>query len=183
MKIVIISGSIRSGRRTHKLAEFLTQRLNGESDVQTELIDLQEYELPMFHHRWEHQDPPPENLARMGTLLMEADAMVLVSPEYHGSYTGVLKNAIDHYWKEFARKPIGVATTSTGQHGGINASIQMQHLILSLGAFPIPQKLLLPDIGAHFDEEGQATEFASQRIEKFLKLFLWFSRALYQAKQ
>jgi azobenzene reductase len=183
MKIVIISGSIRSGRRTHKLAEFLTKRLNAEPDIAAELIDLQEYELPMFHHRWEHQDPPPDNLAQVGKLLMEADAMLLVSPEYHGSYTGVLKNAIDHYWKEFARKPIGVATTSTGQHGGINGSIQMQHLILSLGAFPLPQKLLVPDIGAQFDEHGKATAFVRQRIEKFLEPFLWFSRALFQAKQ
>ncbi len=182
MKLIIISGSIRTGRRTHKLAEYLYERLTQEPDVQPELIDLQTLDLPMLSDRWAKQNPPQANLADLGKTLMEADAMIWVSPEYHGSYTGVLKNALDHYWKEFYQKPIGVATTSTGKHGGINASIQMQHLVLSLGAFPIPQKLLVADIGAAFDEAGQPVESLVNSTEKFLSPYLWFCRAIVAAK-
>jgi len=116
--------------------------------------------------------------------LKQADALLFVSPEYHGSYTGVLKNAVDHYREEFARKVIGVVCTGSGKFGGINASTQLQQLILSLGAFPMPRKLIVPFIQEAFDEDIQPL---SLRLEKeckgFVEEFLWFSRAITKAKE
>jgi NAD(P)H-dependent FMN reductase len=62
--------------------------------------------------------------------LDQADASVFLSPEYHGSYSGALKNAVDYFSTEFRRKPIGVVAVGAGRMGGINASTEMQQLVL-----------------------------------------------------
>lgn len=184
MDIAIILGSVRKGRKSHLVANHLFQALQAQEGVEPLLLDLQEYNLPLLEEQWAQQDPPPGPLARFGQALHQADGIILISPEYHGSYTGVLKNALDHYWKEFRHKPMGVVSTSTGPLGGINGSIQMQHLILSLGAFPVPQKWLVSRLKELFDESGTLTDPAAQTAcETFLKEFLWFSRAISVAKQ
>ncbi|MEO0471661.1 MAG: NAD(P)H-dependent oxidoreductase, partial [Bacteroidota bacterium] len=138
MNIAIISGSVRSGRHSHKVATYLHQQLSLRDGIKVDLMDLHTWQLPILENRWKKLDNPPSNLVNFSASLQTADGLIFVSPEYHGSYTGVLKNAVDHYWHEFHRKPIGVVATGSGKFGGINASTEMQQLILSLGAFPMP---------------------------------------------
>jgi NAD(P)H-dependent FMN reductase len=109
--------------------------------------------------------------------------MILVSPEYHGSFSGVLKNALDFYWAEFKKKPIGVVTTGSGKMGGINASTQMQHVILSLGAYPLPTKLLIPEIQHAFNDQYEPLrEDIIKNSDRFLNEFTWFANAIVVAK-
>ena len=183
MKIVIILGSIREGRQSHKVAYYLQAQLARHSHITTELIDLAHQDIPQLDNRWTQQEAPAPDLPKLSQHLHEADGIILVSPEYHGSYTGVIKNAIDHYWKEFQRKPMGVVTTGSGKFGGINASHQMQQLILSLGAYPIPQKLLVPFAKTSFTPENlPADEQMEGQVEKFLSEFMWFTQAISTAK-
>lgn len=183
MKLVILLGSIRQGRQTHKIAHYLFERFQAQPGVAPELIDLKTLRLPIFESRWQQEEAPDAALLDLGQRLDAADALLFVSPEYHGSYSGVLKNAVDHYWKEFARKPIGVVATGAGQFGGLNGSTEMQQLILSLGAFPMPLKLLVPRIKDAFDEQDQLiNDKTAQLAEKFVQEFLWFARAIVTAK-
>jgi len=182
MKVAIILGSIRTGRQTHKIAYYVEKKLN-ERGIQTQMVDLMESPLPLMEERQTHASASPE-IIKLGQLLKETDALLLVSPEYHGSFTGVLKNALDYYWAEFSRKPIGVITTGSGRMGGINASTQLQHVILSLGAFPMPYKLLIPDIQNAFDDQLQPLrEDVVKNTERFLNEFVWFANAIVSAKQ
>jgi azobenzene reductase len=184
MKLIILLGSVREGRQSHKIATYLLRRLEAEPGTTPELVDLKAQPLPIFESRWQQDDAPQEALASLGERLQAADAMIFVSPEYHGSYTGVLKNAVDHYWGEFARKPIGVVATGAGQFGGLNASTEMQQLVLSIGAFPMPLKLLVPRIKHAFDENDELIDEKSRELtEKFVNEFLWFSRAILAAKE
>jgi len=184
MNILILLGSVREGRQSHKIAEHLLHRLEAEGGIVPELVDLKAHPLPIFESRWQQDETPHPALVSLGKRLQQADAMIFVSPEYHGSYTGVLKNAVDHYWKEFARKPIGVVATGAGQFGGLNASTEMQQLILSIGAFPMPLKLLVPQIKYAFDEDDKLVKEKSRELtEKFVGEFLWFARAIVGAKE
>ncbi|WNJ16482.1 NAD(P)H-dependent oxidoreductase [Pontibacter sp. G13] len=183
MQIAIILGSIRTGRQSHKIAKFLVRMLQDRPDVEPILLDLAEYDLPLYRERWAEQDPPTPVLASFSQVLKSADALLFISPEYHGSYSGVLKNAVDHFWGEFKQKPIGVVATGSGRFGGINASTEMQQLVLSIGAYPIPQKLLVPFVDRVFDEQGNPTdERLTQQVHDFLQAFLWFSNAIASAK-
>ena len=179
MTISIIIGSVREGRQTHKIAQYLFQELAKQETVDAVLLDLADYDLPMLTDRWKKQAKPDQSLRAFASQLNETDGLVFCSPEYHGSYSGVLKNAVDHYWEEFKRKPIGVVSVGSGRYGGINASSQMQQLILSLGAFPMPYKLLVPYVKEAFDEEGQLIrEDTLKDSGKFIRELLWFTKAL-----
>ncbi|MDX2250456.1 MAG: NAD(P)H-dependent oxidoreductase [Bacteroidia bacterium] len=184
MKVVIILGSIREGRKTHRVAHYLVKMLNEQPGVETILLDLESHELPLLKDRWAEQETVNPVLADFSAQLKAADALIFVSPEYHGSYTGVLKNAVDHFWKEFSHKPIGVVATGSGKFGGINASTEMQLLILSLGAFPMPYKLLVPNVNRLFGETDEPLdEFFLKSVNKFVAEFCWFAEALVKARQ
>lgn len=183
MKIGILLGSTRIGRQSHKVAHYLEMKLQ-ERGVATDLIDLADDPLPILEERAGRHPQVQARIQALSVRLHEADALVFVTPEYHGSFSGVLKNAIDHFWEEFGKKPIGVVAVSAGKLGGINASAQLQHVILSLGAFPLPTKLLVSEVQNAFDESLQVKgEQVVKSTQRFLDEYLWFARAIVQAKQ
>lgn len=182
MKITILLGSVRMGRQTHKAAYYLKKKLDNRN-IESDLIDLAKDPLPVLKERVGHHPDPPENAVDISERLNEADALLLVTPEYHGSVSGVLKNAIDYFWSEFQKKPIGVVAASAGGFGGINASTHLQQIILGVGAFPMPLNLLVPRIHQAFDDSFEPqNEEIIKSTEKFLDEFLWFADAIHQKK-
>jgi NAD(P)H-dependent FMN reductase len=183
MKTIILTGSVRKGRQSHKAAHYIAGMLKGRN-VETDLIDLTQTPLPILGTQEAETSEAINNIARVGARITEADALIFVTPEYHGSFSGVLKNALEHYWEEFQKKPVAVVAASSGRMGGINASTQLQHVILSLGAFPMPYKLLISEIHNAFDESGKPkNERIIKSTAKFLDELLWFAGALYRAKR
>lgn len=184
MKIAIISGSVRIGRKSHVVALELQKRFMKSGYLQTEIVDLAAYNLPILEERYSMHPNLPAGLKEMQQVLDSADALVFLSPEYHGSYSGVLKNAVDYFWKEFQKKPIGVVSVSTGKFGGINASTEMQQLVLSMGGYPMPFKLLVPGVQFAFNEAGELTDEAlSKGMDKFVSELTWLTEAIVQRKQ
>ena len=182
MKIAILLGSVRAGRQTHKIAYYVEKKLIERGHVVI-MLDLGAQPIPLMNERYGRAELQPPEVTELAQKFQEADAILLVSPEYHGSFTGVLKNALDYYWKEFERKPMGVIATGSGRMGGINASTQLQHIILSMGAYPVPYKLLVPQIQHAFDEQMQPVQpELVKSTERFLNEFLWFANAIVQAK-
>lgn len=176
-------GSIRIGRQSHRIAYYLEEKIKIRG-IDVTMIDLAEHPLPMMEEDNGRLRSPADDISIIGTQLKEADAVILVSPEYHGSFSGVLKNALDFYWAEFKKKPIGVVTTGSGRMGGINASTQMQHVVLSLGAYPLPTKLLVPEIQHAFNENNEPLrDDVVRNTERFLNEFSWFAAAIVKAKQ
>lgn len=184
MKILIISGSVRTGRKSHNVAVELQRRFILQGHMDTYVLDLAEYNLPVLEEKYQADNTAtPQGIIEIQELLDSADAMVFLSPEYHGSYSGALKNAIDYFWKEFMRKPIGVVAVASGRFGGINASIQMQQLVLSLGAYPMPYKLLVPTVQNVFDESGHIKDEAlAKTFDKFITEYVWFAEAIEDRK-
>jgi NAD(P)H-dependent FMN reductase len=182
MKYAIILGSIRIGRQSHKIAYYLEKKIK-QQGIDVLMIDLAEHPLPMMEDDNGKVHNPAGDISIIGAQLKEADAMILVSPEYHGSFSGVLKNALDFYWAEFKKKPIGVVTTGSGKMGGINASTQMQHVVLSLGAYPLPTKLLIPEIQHAFNDQFEPLrDDIIRNSDRFLNEFSWFANAIVKAK-
>lgn len=185
MNIIIISGSVRTGRQSHKIAVELQHAFMKSGYLQTEVLDLANYHLPVLEERYNAaHDNQPEGLAEIQQQLDKADAIIFLSPEYHGSYSGALKNAVDYFWKEFMRKPIGVVSVSTGKFGGINASNEMQHLALSLGGFAMPHKLLISAVHQAFNESNELADTnVVNSIGKFVAEFTWFAEAIVAKKE
>jgi NAD(P)H-dependent FMN reductase len=95
-----------------------------------------------------------------------------------------LKNTLDYFYKEYSKKPIGVVMVSGGARGGINASHDLQKQILGLGAFPMPYKLLVANVGKAFDEKGNPVEESLKNsFQKFANELLWLTKGINHVKK
>ena len=177
-KIAIISGSVRINRQTPKAVSFLASRLLAHDKTEVKVLDLNDFNFPVMEERLGLHPTPPSGLDEFGSTLKWADAIVLASPEYNGSYSGALKNAIDYFREGYAQKVFGVLTVSAGRLGGVNASHHLQSLILSIGGFPIPKKLMIPNINESIDEVGNAEPFVEKTTEGFISQLLFLTQAV-----
>ncbi len=100
MKLQIIIGSTRPGRQSDRLAKWVANEAKNLPDTTAELVDLADYELPMFDEavspQFNPDRKPSEPVKKWLDKLAGADAFVLVTPEYNRSYSAVLKNALDY---------------------------------------------------------------------------------------
>lgn len=182
-KITILYGAIREGRLSIRAAKAVKHFLEATKKVSITFIDLKEYNLPVMEARLKDTDNPLANVVAIGEAIKQADGIVMVTPEYNNSYSGAMKNMVDYYTTEWARKPIGIVCGSNGVQGGINASNLMQLLILAIGAFPMPYKLLVPNLAQSLDEKGKPqNETMEKNLKKFVQEFLAFVTAIVQYK-
>jgi NAD(P)H-dependent FMN reductase len=177
--IPIVVGSTRRDRQSIKVARYVLARLKLRKTVETILLDLLEYNLPMMEERLHRRDDPPPRLVEYAGHIARADALILVSPEYNNGYPGVLKNALDYLLPEYERKPIGIVTVSAGGFGGINCLAQLRLVTLGMGAFPIPESLTVSRVHDSFSEPATPNDPAyEKRTETFLDEVLWFAEAI-----
>jgi NAD(P)H-dependent FMN reductase len=177
--IPVILGSSRRGRQSPRAARFIETHLRRLAQVDTEIIDLAEYNLPMLEERIRVRDDAPPRALEFAARLANADALVVVSPEYNGGCPAVLKNAIDYVLPELKRKPIAIVTVSGGAFGGIEALQQLRLVLLKMGALPLPASFPVTRVQDSFDEEGRPADPSwDQRAAAFLGELLWLTEAV-----
>ena len=98
-------------------------------------------------------DATPDQFKPLSKRMFEANAFILVTPEFNGSYTSAMKNVLDHYPKQ-SRKAFGIVTASPGMMGGMRATQQMQLLINALFGIASPHMLVVGGVDKKFDAEG-----------------------------
>src|SRR5438477_2489323 len=152
--IPIIGGSTRRDRQSIKVARFVLAKLQQRKGVETELLDLLEYNFPIMEERLHHRDDPPPRLQEYADKIARADSLIIVTPEYNNGYPGVLKNALDYLLPEYRRKPFGIVTVSGGGFGGLHCLAQLRGVVLGMGAFPIPARLPISRVQEAFAEDG-----------------------------
>ena len=177
--IPIILGSTRRGRQSAKVARFVADRMRKNERIETEILDLLDYNFPMMEERLRLRDDAPPQVLEFSAKLARADSIVIVSPEYNNGYPGVLKNALDYFGPEYKRKPIAIVTVSGGAFGGLNALAQLRLVTLGMGAFPIPASLPFSRVQDVFAEDGTLKEPAyEKRADAFIAEVLWFAEAI-----
>ncbi|AGA58966.1 putative flavoprotein [Thermobacillus composti KWC4] len=179
MRVVAIAGSNRSGSTSTRLAKYIVAELRRQG-VQADLYDLHQDPLPFYSPDEAHDDHA--GLLRLKRMAAEADGIVLASPEYHGSISGVLKNALDHLGKEqFGGKPV-LSATSSGGPVGISSLLQLQAMVRNLHGINCPEWI---SIGGEqrklFEAEPEAympEHAALDRIHGTLRCFLDLLRSV-----
>lgn len=180
MNIIIVSGSIRDNASTRKVALSLESHLLQHHRIQAEVVNLADYDYPIWKEVFEKEADPPERCVSLYAKLQSANALIFVTPEYNGSYSLALKNMVDYFGlKVFRRKIIGVTAVSTGAMGGIRAGLQLQQLILAIFAIPVPQMLLVPNIHHHFGKDGMVLDASFEmKVVSFTDEFIWLAEAI-----
>ncbi|WP_331233528.1 NADPH-dependent FMN reductase [Natronorarus salvus] len=156
--VVAVCGSLREDSHTRKgLKEVLAGA--EERGATGELLDLREYDLPPLIPGSE----PGDAKAFTGAI-READSVVLGTPMYHGSYSGVLKNAVDYCgFDEFEDTTVGLFCVAGGAFP-ITALEHLRSVCRALDAWVLPYQAAVPRSRSAFDDEGIADEKLRERV-------------------
>lgn len=151
--VVGLSGSLRPGSYT-SMAVQTALRGAEEAGATTEFIDLRDYRLGFNIGSTAYADYS-EDVLRLRKTLQKAKGIILGTPEYHGSFSGVLKNALDLTgFEEFEGKMIGLVGVSGGAMGAFDALNSLRTIGRALHAWVVPDQASVPEAWKVFDAAG-----------------------------
>ena len=153
IRVAGICGSLRDGSYTRMA---LNIALMGAKDAgaKIDLIDLRKYELPLMDGR-KDETTFPEDVFKLRDEVQRADGIILGTPEYHGGYSGVLKNALDLMgFDEFQGKMIGLLGVAGGSMGAANSLNGLHTIGRTLRAWVVPFQVSIASAFDAFDKEG-----------------------------
>ncbi len=159
-KIVAFAGSARADSFNKKLVKIAAQGAQG-AGAEVELIDLKDFALPLYDGDCETTLGQPENAMKLRKILAGCEGILISSPEYNGSISGVLKNLIDWLSRPvsgeppvFRGKTVGLMATSPGALGGLRGLGHVRIILSNLGALVIPEQVAVPKAMEAFTPEG-----------------------------
>lgn len=181
--ITIVVGSIRQGRKSLAVAEYLHARVQEKTELTARLLDLADYPLPPLEERTEGESVLPV-ASKLFQQLGEADGLLIVSPEYKGGVPGALKNVFDYFPPGFLRhKPVGICTVSAGGYGGISCLAQLRLLTLAVGGSPIPEFIAVSKVNEVAGEESGLERVFAGKLPPFLAELIWHGEAMVQQRE
>lgn len=182
MTIEIISGSPRIQSVTRRVALYLRNWIRNNTQHQTEIIDLKDWNLPAVQSVFSTIEKTPDDFKPLAERIFSADAIILVTPEYNGSYSPSMKNLLDHFPKQ-QHKAFGIATASPGAMGGIRAAQQLLLLVPALFGVVSPYLLIVPAVDKKFTPDGDLLDESFQNnVHNFVSEFLWLAERLVKEK-
>lgn len=158
MKIMVILGSSREGRRGEMAGRWVAKMAQQRENVDIDFVDTRELNLPFYDElssidslngNFRHEEGRAWN-ARVA----EADAFIFVTPEYNRGIPAILKNAIDYAWKGWNYKPVSIVSYSDGPWGGARATEQLKLISIGVKALPLSAAVHIPLIQDAFDDHG-----------------------------
>jgi len=153
MKVLSLCGSLRPHSSTERaLGAALAAAAAAGADTQALL--LRELTLPFCDGR-EDNDSYGGDARRFRAAVLGADALLVGSPEYHGSLSGPLKNALDLLAPaELKGRMVGLLATARGEAGAMNTLNHLRHIFRWMEAWVLPNQVSIPLAQQAFDERG-----------------------------
>lgn len=171
MKILGFAGSLRTNSYNKKALRVVLQSAK-DSGAEIEELDLRKLKIPLYDGDYEVKNGLPEGALTLKKKIAEADALLIASPEYNNSFSGVLKNAIDWASRKgeegtnvFKNKPTALITASTGRYGGIRASLAFRPVARTLGMLLMNSEVQVANAEEVFDGD----KIVNERVEGQLK--------------
>jgi NAD(P)H-dependent FMN reductase len=190
-KVLVFAGSSRAGSWNRKLANVAAHMARADGAEVTH-IELADFDLPLYNGDLEARGIPPAAI-RLKELFHAHPAWIICSPEYNGSYTGLLKNTIDWVsrpvnghpeWangtRPFAGKVVGLLSASPGALGGMRSLEHLAPLLRTLQCWVAPKQFAVSKAGEAFDPDGQlSTEPARASVRAVVEQVLTASQRLH----
>lgn len=162
-KIIALAGSLRENSFNKQLVRIAAEGAR-ESGAEVQIIDLANFSIPLFSEDLEAEGTP-EGVNDLRHLFAGSQGILLSSPEYNGSISGVLKNALDWLSRPskdigpaFQGKVAGIMATSPGGLGGIRGLAHTRDVLYNLGVIVNPKQIAVPSAYSAFDDKGSLTD-------------------------
>jgi NAD(P)H-dependent FMN reductase len=187
LKLAVIVGSVREGRFAPVVTSWFTEHAVRHGGFEVDVIDLAEFDLPLALPAVSPaMDPNPQRPAGMTDLtrrLDEADAFVIVTPDYNRSFPASLKAAIDWHFSQWDAKTIGFVGYS-GASGGLLAIEGLRQVFNELNAHTVRNYVSFPRYYLLFDAEGNLMEpeEPAAAAHAMLDQLHWWATALTAAR-
>jgi NAD(P)H-dependent FMN reductase len=189
-RLQIIIGSTRPTRAADLVAPWVIARASAHQAFDVEVLDLRNWPLPMFGEHagtiGNFADPTysDPSVRRWNQKVKEADAYLVITPEYNHSVPGVLKNALDSVFVSFAlrNKPVAAVGYSGGIAAGVRAIEHLAHIVIEADAIPLRSTVIIPNVGAAFEADMPKDPMTEVAMTIMLDDLAWWSRALERAR-
>lgn len=163
ISILVVNGSIRPGNYTAKASALVLDELRRDPQVRVELIDPAELDLPFPGMR-----PDAVGTRRLQEKVKQAAGVVLATPEYHGSFSSVMKLVIENlgFPSVLAGKPVALLGVAAGAIGAIKSLEQLRSVCAHVGAMPLPLPISIAYVQKAFDADGRCLD---PQVEKLVR--------------
>jgi len=159
IRIVAVGGSVRPGNFTGKALRLVADEIDRSGDAAIDVIDLAGAALPL----------PGQNSSDEVKALQErfsaATGVILATPEYHGSYSSVIKLLIDNlgFPSVLGGKPIGLLGVAAGQIGAIKALEHLRSVCSHVGGIVLPGPVSVAGVQRLFDDDGNCVDESTEK--------------------
>ncbi|MYE01784.1 MAG: NAD(P)H-dependent oxidoreductase [Alphaproteobacteria bacterium] len=149
-----------------RLARFAAREA-GNAGAKATLLDLGDFDLPLYNGDLEADEGLPAGAVRLKELFLAHDGFLIASPEYNGSLSPLMKNAIDWVSRPVAGEPplvwftgkvAGLMAASPGALGGLRGLVHLRQILSGIGVIVAPAQHAIARAGSAFDNEGGLAE-------------------------
>ncbi len=161
-KILAFAGSTRTDSFNKKLVKIAEEGAKA-AGAQVTYLDLRDLPMPLYDGDLEIKEGIPPNAQKFKELLLAHQGLLISSPEYNSSISGVLKNAID--WASralpgevplacFTNKVAGLLSASPGALGGLRALVHVRSILGNIKVLVLPDQIAVPKADQAFNTDG-----------------------------
>ncbi len=160
IRIVAVSGSVRPGNFTSKAVALVIDEFRKHPEIALGVIDPATIELALPGTG--NESPATRSLKEAVT---QATGVVLATPEYHGSYSSVIKLVIENlgFPSVLAGKPVALLGVAAGVIGAIKALEHLRSVCSHIGAIVLPGPVSVAGVQNVFDAEGRCLDAATEK--------------------
>jgi len=161
IRIAVINGSVRPGNFTAMASALVVDELRKHPKVSVEVIDPGTLHLP-----FPGVDPNSAATRQLQNAVRAATGVVLVTPEYHGSFSSVMKLVIENlgFPSVLAGKPVGLVGVAAGAIGAIKSLEHLRGVVSHIGAIVLPLPISIANVQRVFDREGRVLEPGVEKL-------------------
>ena len=165
-RLLVFAGSVRRESFNARLARFAAHEAEA-GGAEAALLDLADFGLPLYNGDLEADEGVPAGAVRLKELFLAHDGFLIASPEYNGSISPLLKNAIDWVSRPvagqqplvwFAGKVAGLMAASPGPLGGLRGLVHVRQILSGIGVIVAPAQHAVARAGGAFNDEGALVE-------------------------
>jgi NAD(P)H-dependent FMN reductase len=179
MKIALLLGTVRAKRESIKVLHYIAARAQQYPNIELTIVDPQK--LMLVDEGEDVKDP------RYSEITANAEAFIIVTPEYNHSIPGSLKRMLDSEYDNYSKKPVALVGVSSGSWGGVRACEALLPVCHRLGLVNIHSELYFPKIQEKFDEAGniksESAEQYDKNVQSMLDELMWFAKVLKEGRE